>query len=68
MVVRGPPARRNFHVDPSDEILYMLRGAMRLGYLEDGGGASRSSTRGSCACCRVPPLGPATGAIGSSTG
>ena len=36
MVVRGPNARRDFHVDPSDEIFYMLRGAMRLEYMEDG--------------------------------
>jgi 3-hydroxyanthranilate 3,4-dioxygenase len=27
MIVRGPNARRDFHVDPSDEIFYMLRGA-----------------------------------------
>ena len=33
MVVRGPNARRDFHVDPSDEIFYMLRGAMRLEYM-----------------------------------
>jgi 3-hydroxyanthranilate 3,4-dioxygenase len=36
MVVRGPNARRDFHVDPSDEIFYMLRGAMRLEFMEDG--------------------------------
>jgi 3-hydroxyanthranilate 3,4-dioxygenase len=36
MVVRGPNARRDFHIDPSDEIFYMLRGAMTLEYLEDG--------------------------------
>ena len=32
MIVRGPNARRDFHVDPSDEIFYMLRGAMGLEY------------------------------------
>jgi 3-hydroxyanthranilate 3,4-dioxygenase len=36
MVVRGPNARRDFHVDPSDEIFYMLRGAMVLEYVADG--------------------------------
>ena len=36
MIVRGPNARRDFHVDPSDEIFYMLRGAMTLEYIEDG--------------------------------
>jgi 3-hydroxyanthranilate 3,4-dioxygenase len=36
MVVRGPNARRDFHVDPSDEIFYMLEGDMDLEYLENG--------------------------------
>ena len=30
MVIRGPNRRRDFHDDPSDEIFYMLRGAMTL--------------------------------------
>lgn len=36
MVIHGPNARRDFHVDPSDEIFYMLRGDMVLEYIEDG--------------------------------
>ena len=36
MIVRGPNARRDFHVDPSDEIFYMLRGDMALEYMRDG--------------------------------
>lgn len=36
MVVRGPNARRDFHVDPSDELFYMLKGDMVLEYMEDG--------------------------------
>jgi 3-hydroxyanthranilate 3,4-dioxygenase len=36
MVVRGPNARRDFHVDPSDEIFYMLRGDMVLEWMEGG--------------------------------
>jgi len=36
MIIRGPNARRDFHVDPSDEIFYMLRGDMVLEYIEDG--------------------------------
>jgi 3-hydroxyanthranilate 3,4-dioxygenase len=36
MVIRGPNARRDFHIDPSDEIFYMLRGAMVLEYMENG--------------------------------
>src|SRR5262249_50765153 len=34
--IRGPNARRDFHVDPSDEIFYMLKGDMTLEYLEQG--------------------------------
>jgi len=36
MIVRGPNARRDFHVDPSDEIFYMLRGDMTLEFMEGG--------------------------------
>ena len=36
MVIRGPNARRDFHVDPSDEIFYMLRGDMVLEYIAGG--------------------------------
>jgi 3-hydroxyanthranilate 3,4-dioxygenase len=36
MIIRGPNARRDFHVDPSDEIFYMLKGDMVLEYMRDG--------------------------------
>ncbi len=36
MIIRGPNARRDFHIDPSDEIFYMLRGDMVLEYMEHG--------------------------------
>jgi 3-hydroxyanthranilate 3,4-dioxygenase len=36
MVVRGPNARRDFHVDPSDELFYMLRGDMVLEFMQEG--------------------------------
>jgi 3-hydroxyanthranilate 3,4-dioxygenase len=36
MIIRGPNARRDFHVDPSDEIFYMLKGDMVLEYMENG--------------------------------
>ncbi len=36
MIIRGPNARRDFHVDPSDEIFYMLRGDMVLEYIQGG--------------------------------
>jgi 3-hydroxyanthranilate 3,4-dioxygenase len=36
MIIRGPNARRDFHVDPSDEIFYMLRGDMVLETMRDG--------------------------------
>ena len=37
MIIRGPNARRDFHVDPSDEIFYMLRGNMALEYIDPAG-------------------------------
>ena len=36
MIIRGPNGRRDFHVDPSDEIFYMLKGDMVLEYMDDG--------------------------------
>ena len=36
MIVRGPNARRDFHVDPSDELFYMLKGDMILEFMEGG--------------------------------
>ena len=35
MVIRGPNRRRDFHDDPSDEIFYMLKGAMTLEYIDE---------------------------------
>ncbi len=37
MIIRGPNARRDFHVDPSDEIFYMLKGDMTLEYIDETG-------------------------------
>ena len=56
MVVRGPNARRDFHVDPSDEIFYMLRGAMRLEYMDDGRRRERIIREGEM--CLLPALVP----------
>jgi 3-hydroxyanthranilate 3,4-dioxygenase len=36
MIIRGPYARRDVHVDPSDEIFAMLKGDMMLEYLQEG--------------------------------
>jgi 3-hydroxyanthranilate 3,4-dioxygenase len=36
MIVRGPNARRDFPVDPTDEIFYMLKGDMLVEYMQDG--------------------------------
>ena len=56
MVIRGPNARRDFHIDPSDEIFYMLKGAMVLETLEDGARRSRTIHEGEM--CLVPALTP----------
>ena len=34
MVIRGPNARRDFHVDPSDEIFYQLKGDIVVEHLD----------------------------------
>ena len=56
MIVRGPNARRDFHVDPSDEIFYMLRGDMVLEYMADGQRRERVIREGEM--CLVPALTP----------
>ena len=56
MVIRGPNARRDFHLDPSDEIFFMLKGAMTLETLEDGRRCSRVIREGEM--CLVPALTP----------
>ena len=56
MIVRGPNARRDFHVDPSDEIFYMLKGAMTLEYIADGRRCQQSIREGELML--VPALTP----------
>jgi 3-hydroxyanthranilate 3,4-dioxygenase len=56
MVIRGPNARRDFHIDPSDEIFYMLEGAMILETFEDGKRRERTINEGEM--CLVPALTP----------
>src|SRR5438067_9837565 len=38
MVIHGPNARRDFHVDPSDEIFYQLKGSIIVEHLDPDGG------------------------------
>ena len=56
MVIKGPNARRDFHIDPSDEIFYMLKGAMTIETFEDGRRRSRPIREGEM--CLVPALTP----------
>jgi 3-hydroxyanthranilate 3,4-dioxygenase len=35
-VTRGPNRRKDFHVNPGDEIFYQLEGELNLHYLQDG--------------------------------
>ena len=41
MVIRGPNARSDFHVDPFDEIFMQLRGSVRVDLMIDGERISR---------------------------
>jgi 3-hydroxyanthranilate 3,4-dioxygenase len=56
MVIRGPNARRDFHIDPSDEIFFMLKGTMTLETLEEGRRRTRTIREGEM--CLVPALTP----------
>jgi 3-hydroxyanthranilate 3,4-dioxygenase len=35
-VTRGPNRRKDFHINPGDEIFYQLEGELNLHYLSDG--------------------------------
>ena len=37
MIIGGPNARRDFHIDPSDEFFYQLEGDMVLEYIDGAG-------------------------------
>jgi 3-hydroxyanthranilate 3,4-dioxygenase len=45
MVIGGPNARRDFHIDPSDEFFYQLRGEMVLEYIGQEGKRLRETIR-----------------------
>jgi 3-hydroxyanthranilate 3,4-dioxygenase len=41
MVIGGPNARRDFHIDPADEFFYQLEGDMVLEYMDKAGRRQR---------------------------
>ena len=45
MIVGGPNARRDFHIDPADEFFYQLEGEMALEYIDQGGTRQRQHIR-----------------------
>ena len=45
MIIGGPNARRDFHIDPSDEFFYQLEGDMVLEYIDAGGRRERTAIR-----------------------
>lgn len=45
MIVGGPNARRDFHVDPSDEFFYQLEGDIVLEYIDGAGKRQRAPIR-----------------------
>jgi 3-hydroxyanthranilate 3,4-dioxygenase len=45
MVVGGPNARRDFHIDPSDEFFFQLEGDMVLEYIDQAGKRQREAIR-----------------------
>ena len=57
MVIRGPNARRDFHIDPSDEIFYQLKGDIVVEHL-DHGGRRQSSVIGEGEIFLLPAMVP----------
>jgi len=45
MVIGGPNARRDFHIDPGDEFFYQLQGDMVLEFIDDEGNRQRETIR-----------------------
>jgi len=45
IIIGGPNARRDFHVDPSDEFFFQLKGTMVLEYMDSEGNRQRQPIR-----------------------
>ena len=45
MVIGGPNARRDFHIDPADEFFFQLEGEMTLEYIDGAGKRRRELIR-----------------------
>jgi 3-hydroxyanthranilate 3,4-dioxygenase len=45
LIVGGPNARRDFHIDPADEFFYQLEGDMVLEYIDGSGKRQRETIR-----------------------
>jgi 3-hydroxyanthranilate 3,4-dioxygenase len=45
MVIGGPNARRDFHIDPADEFFYQLEGDMVLEYIDESGKRMQETIR-----------------------
>jgi len=45
MVIGGPNARRDFHIDPRDEFFFQLEGSMVLEYIDRAGKRQRETIR-----------------------
>ena len=45
MIIGGPNARRDFHIDPGDEFFYQLEGDMLLEYIDGDGKRQRATIR-----------------------
>jgi hypothetical protein len=71
MIIRSPHARRDVHVDPSDEIFYMLKGDMIIESMQDGMPQTqiirrRPSSRAGPDAARATPATRHLGASGRS--
>src|SRR5205085_11754284 len=56
-VARGRVGRSEFHIDPSDEVMYMIKGTMDLHYITpEGSGRSLRCRRARYSTARPAPL------------
>ena len=53
MVVGGPNARRDFHVDPGEEFFYQLEGGITLATVQEGKRVDVPSAKAKYSCCRL---------------
>ena len=53
MVVGGPNARKDYHVDAGEELFWQIEGTMTVKIMEDGQPVTSLLAPARCSCCRL---------------